>query len=91
MRLIPPERRSRDREYKADEIREDAFRGFTTPGGSNSLHGLIGTRVGAFEYLNVGHVKPIEKNGKLLCGGVLAYAGEGDDEYETLISRGRLT
>jgi hypothetical protein len=49
-----------------------------------------GIRVGAFSYLNVGNVEPLfdaEDDKKLACGKILVYAGEGDDEYETLISK----
>ena len=87
MRLLPKERRSRNREYHRDEIQKLLA--------VASLHLQIailfmassGIRVGAFEFLDVGHVKPMMVDGKVACGQVTVYAGEGDDEYQTLVSK----
>jgi hypothetical protein len=88
MRLVPKgQRRGKDREYALDEIRKILS--------IASLHLKVailfmcssGIRVGAFDYLTVGNVTPVKVDGKLACGKVLTYAGEGDDEYETLISK----
>jgi hypothetical protein len=87
MRLLPAEKRSKDREYKYEEIQKLLA--------VASLHLQVailfmassGMRVGAFEFLNVGHVKPIMVQGNLACAQVTVYSGEGDDEYETLISK----
>lgn len=87
MRLLPAEKRSKDREYKFEEIQKLLA--------VASLHLQVailfmassGMRVGAFEFLNVGHVKPVMIKGNLACAQVTVYADEGDDEYETLISK----
>lgn len=87
MRLVGSSRRSSDREYKLEEIRQLLS--------VLSLHLRVavlfmsssGMRIGAFDYLNVGHIQPVDVDGKLACGKVLVYAGEGDDEYESLISK----
>lgn len=87
MRLIPSENRSQDREYTVEELRMILQ--------ASSLHLRVaelfmassGMRVGAFDFINVGNLEPIEIDGKLACGLVHVYAGEGDDEYVTLISK----
>ena len=86
MRLIPSCGRSRDRPYTLEEIRRLV--------NAASLHLKVailfmvssGMRVGAFDYLKVGHVKPFVVDGVVACGRVLVYAGERE-EYETLISK----
>ena len=87
MRLVPPDARSKDREYTLEEL--------TTILKASSLHLRVaelfmassGMRVGAFDLLDVGHVKPLVVAGKTVGGRVTVYAGEGDAEYETLVSR----
>jgi hypothetical protein len=44
-----------------------------------------GIRVGAWDYLRWGNLKPIEKNGEVIAAKMIVYAGE-DDEYFTFIS-----
>jgi len=44
-----------------------------------------GIRVGAWDYLRWSHLRPIEKNGEVIAGKMIVYAGE-DDEYFTFIS-----
>ena len=44
-----------------------------------------GFRVGAWDYLKVKHLKPIEKNGSLIAGKLSIYAGT-DEEYTTFIT-----
>lgn len=44
-----------------------------------------GIRLGAWDYLKWGHLKPLEKNGKTVAARVRVYAGE-DDEYITFIT-----
>lgn len=86
-RVIPPGSRSKDREYTLEELR--------TILQASSLHLKVaqlfmcssGMRVGAFDYLDVGHVKPLVLKDQAVGGIVTVYAGEGDDEYETLVSR----
>lgn len=88
MRLVPKaQRKGADREYTLEEIQRLM--------GAASQHLKVailfmvssGVRVGAFEFLNVGHVEPLAVGGKVVGGRVLVYAGEGDDEYETYISK----
>ena len=45
-----------------------------------------GIRLGAWDYLKWGHIKPIERNGKIAAARVRVYAGE-DDEYTTFITQ----
>ena len=86
MRLIPSCGRSKDRPYSLEEIRRLV--------NAASLHLKVailfmvssGMRVGAFDYLKVGHIKPVVIDGAVVCGRVLVYAGERE-EYETLISK----
>lgn len=42
------------------------------------LMASTGIRVGAWDYLQYGHIAPIERNGKLLAARVLVYAGTAD-------------
>jgi len=44
-----------------------------------------GIRLGAWDYLKWGHIKPVERNGKIVAARVIVYAGE-DDEYITFIT-----
>jgi integrase len=45
-----------------------------------------GIRLGAWEYLKWGHIRPIEKDGNIVAAKIIVYAGE-DDEYFSFISR----
>lgn len=45
-----------------------------------------GFRLGAWDYLKWGHIRPIEKDGKVVAAKVIVYAGE-DEEYYTFISK----
>lgn len=87
MRLVGNGKRSSDREYKVEEIRQLMSVLSQHLKVAVLLMSSSGIRIGAFEYLNVGHIQPLEVNGKIACGKMLVYAGEGDDEYETLISK----
>jgi len=44
-----------------------------------------GIRVGAWDYLQWGHIRPIEKDGELVAAKMIVYAGE-DEEYYTFIT-----
>jgi hypothetical protein len=46
-----------------------------------------GIRIGAWDYLQLGHIRPIQKNkdGEIVAAKMIVYAGE-DDEYFTFIS-----
>jgi integrase len=44
-----------------------------------------GIRLGAWDYLKWGHIRPIETNGKIVAARIRVYAGE-DDEYITFIT-----
>jgi integrase len=44
-----------------------------------------GMRVGAWDYLRWGHLRPIEKNGEVIAVKIIVYAGE-DEEYFSFIS-----
>ena len=44
-----------------------------------------GIRVGAWDYLQWGHVRSIERNGEVIAARMIVYAGE-DEEYFTFIS-----
>jgi integrase len=44
-----------------------------------------GIRVGAWDYLQWGHIRPIERDGEVIAAKMIVYAGE-DDEYFTFIS-----
>lgn len=44
-----------------------------------------GIRLGAWDYLKWGHIKPIEPNGKIVAARIIVYAGE-DGEYITFIT-----
>jgi hypothetical protein len=44
-----------------------------------------GIRVGAWDYLQWGHIRPIERNGSVVAAKMIVYAGE-DEEYFTFIS-----
>ena len=47
---------------------------------------LSGIRIGAWDYLQWGHVRPIKKDGEVAAAKLIVYAGE-DEEYFTFISR----
>ena len=40
-----------------------------------------GCRIGTFDYLNWGHIEPIEKNGELLAVKIRIYAGESEEYF----------
>jgi integrase len=44
-----------------------------------------GIRVGAWDYLQWGHIRPIERDGEVIAAKMIVYAGE-DEEYFTFIS-----
>jgi integrase len=44
-----------------------------------------GIRLGAWDHLKWGHIKPIERNGKIVAARVRVYAGD-DDEYTSFIT-----
>jgi len=45
-----------------------------------------GIRLGAWDYLRWGHIRPIEKDGKVVAAKIIVYAGE-DEEYFSFISK----
>jgi hypothetical protein len=44
-----------------------------------------GIRLGAWDYLQWGHIQPVERNGEVVAAKIIVYAGE-DEEYFTFIS-----
>jgi hypothetical protein len=44
-----------------------------------------GIRIGSWDYLQWGHIRPLEKDGEIIAAKMIVYAGE-DDEYFTFIS-----
>ena len=44
-----------------------------------------GIRIGAWDYLQWGHIRPLEKDGEIIAAKMIVYAGE-DDEYFSFIS-----
>ncbi len=86
-RLFPADRRSEDREYTLEEIRRIIAASSLPLKVVELFMASSGMRIGSFDYLNVGHVSPLESDGKVVCGKVLVYAGEGDDAYETLVTK----
>jgi integrase len=44
-----------------------------------------GIRVGAWDYLQWGHIRPVERDGNVIAAKMIVYAGE-DEEYFTFIS-----
>jgi hypothetical protein len=44
-----------------------------------------GARLGFWDYLRWGHIKPLERNGNIVAAKMTVYAGE-DDEYYTYIA-----
>jgi len=44
-----------------------------------------GIRIGSWDYLKWGHIRPLEKDGEIIAAKMIVYAGE-DDEYFTFIS-----
>jgi hypothetical protein len=105
MVIVPKTKRSRDREYRLDELQLLVSKAALHLKVAILMMTSGGLRVGAFDYLNVGDIRPVyrDRDGKivvpriptptmpegctLVCGTVTVYAGEGDDEYETLISK----
>ena len=49
-----------------------------------------GIRLGVWDYLKWGHIRPIERDGKTVAAKIIVYAGE-DDEYFTFISNEALS
>ena len=45
-----------------------------------------GIRLGAWDYLRWGDIRPIEIDGKIVAAKIIVYAGEEDDEYFSFIS-----
>ena len=45
-----------------------------------------GIRLGAWDYLPWGEIRPIEIDGKIVAAKIIVYAGEEDDEYFSFIS-----
>jgi len=45
-----------------------------------------GIRLGDWDYLKWGHIRPIEKNGQIVSAKIIVYAGE-DEEYFSFISK----
>ena len=45
-----------------------------------------GVRLGAWDYLHWGDIRPIEKDGKIVAAKIIVYAGE-DEEYLSFILR----
>ncbi|MDG7048375.1 MAG: hypothetical protein JRN61_05350 [Nitrososphaerota archaeon] len=76
-----------DREYTLEEVR------LMLAGAAPRVRVVIlfmassGIRIGTFDYMNVGDVKQLDMDGKVVCGELKTYAGEGNDEYTTLISK----
>jgi hypothetical protein len=105
MVIVPKTKRSRDREYRLDELQLLMSKAALHLKVAILMMTSGGLRVGAFDYLNVRDVRPVyrDRDGKivvprvptpalpegctLLCGTLTVYAGEGDDEYEALISK----
>jgi len=48
--------------------------------------GSSGIRLGAWDYLRVGHIRPLEKDGKVVAAKIIVYAEE-DEEYFSFISK----
>jgi len=44
-----------------------------------------GIRVGAWDYLRWGNIRPVEQDGKIMAARIIVYAGE-DDSYVTFIT-----
>ena len=45
-----------------------------------------GIRLGTWDYLRVGHIRPIERDSKVVAAKIIVYAGE-DEEYFSFISK----
>ena len=45
-----------------------------------------GIRLGAWDFLRVGDIRPIERDGKVVAAKTLVYSGE-DEEYFSFISK----
>ena len=45
-----------------------------------------GIRLGAWDYLRWGNIRPIERNAEIVAAKMIVYAGD-DEEYFTFISR----
>ena len=44
-----------------------------------------GIRIGAWDYMQWGHIRPIDRNGEIVAAKMIIHAGE-DEEYFTFIS-----
>ncbi len=86
-RLVHIKTYPKDREYTLDEIKLLVSK--AQPHLRVAILFMVssGIRVGAFDYMRVGDVAPLEIDGKVVCGKLTVYAGEGNDEYVTLISK----
>jgi hypothetical protein len=40
-----------------------------------------GIRIGAWDYLRWGHIKPIEKDGQIVAAKMIVYAGDEEEHY----------
>ncbi|MDG7041582.1 MAG: hypothetical protein JRN22_00825, partial [Nitrososphaerota archaeon] len=87
LRLIHVHGTVKDREYTLDEIRLMAAKAALPIRVAILFMASSGIRIGAFDFLRVRDVAPLEIDGRVVCGRLTVYAGEGHDEYETLISR----
>jgi hypothetical protein len=87
LRLIHIHGTVKDREYTLDEIRLMAAKAALPIRVAILFMASSGIRIGAFDFLRVRDVAPLEIDGRVVCGRLTVYAGEGHDEYETLISR----
>ena len=87
LRLIHVHGTVKDREYTLDEVRLMAAKAALPIRVAILFMASSGIRIGAFDFLHVRDVAPLEIDGRVVCGRLTVYAGEGHDEYETLISR----
>jgi hypothetical protein len=82
---------SRGRQYADDRIptTEELTKLLEYP--DRRIKGIVytmassGIRLGAWDYLRWGHIRPIEREGKIVAAKIIVYAGE-DDEYFSYIS-----
>ena len=87
MKLMHVRNYPKDREYTLDEIRLMLSKATPHLRIAILLMASSGIRVGAFNYMKVRDVEPLIIDGKTVCGKLTVYAGEGKDEYVTLISK----
>ena len=45
-----------------------------------------GIRVGAWDYLHWGNIRPVQQNGKIVAARMVVYAGEEEDSYLAFIT-----